>query len=285
MLVPAPYWVSYPDMAVLAGARAVVLETGLQQSFKITSGQLQAALDADSDARTRLLVLNSPGNPSGMSYSEAELAALGQVLLKYPGVLIVTDDIYEHILWGQEHFVNIVNACPELSERCVVVNGVSKAYAMTGWRIGYAAGPTPIIAAMNKLQSQSTSNACSVSQAAALAALDGDQSCVRESTSVFRERHDFVLSALREMAGVQCQPSQGTFYIFPDMSGVIGSHPEVADDIALAEFFLEQAEVALVPGSAFGSPGYMRISFATSMENLSNAMARLARVIAAIPSL
>ena len=275
VLIPSPYWVSYPDMAVLAGARPVILDTSIQQGFTLTPELLRAALNT----RTRLLVLNSPGNPTGNCYTRETLRTLGEVLQAHPEVWVVSDDIYEHILWGQEDFVNILNACPELAERCVVVNGVSKAYAMTGWRIGYAAGPAPVIKAMNRIQSQSTSNACSISQAAAATALNGDQSCVREYTKIFQQRHDFVHDALQDMEGVNCVAAQGTFYVFPEVRSLLERHANVDNDVQLAEYFLEQAGVATVPGSAFGAPGHMRLSFATDMDTLRQAMARIAEAV------
>lgn len=271
IIIPAPYWVSYPDMAKLAGAEPVILKTTIADNFKITPDKLRGAI---SD-RTRMVVFNSPSNPSGVSYSEEELAALGEVLVEHRDILIVTDDIYEHILWGQDKFVNIVNACPELYDQTIVVNGVSKAYSMTGWRIGYVGGPESIIKGMKKIQSQSTSNASSMAQAAAVAALDGDQTYIKESTGIFKERHDFVLKSLQAIDGINCLASEGTFYSFPDMNGLIEKLDGINNDIELAEFFLEKAEVAMVPGSAFGAPGCMRISFATSMENLEKSMERI----------
>ncbi len=275
IIVPAPYWVSYPDMAKLAGAEAVIIPTDMRQAFKIAPEQLHQAI---SD-KTRMLILNSPANPTGACYSENELAALAEVLGKFPDVLVVTDDIYEHILWGREKFINIVNVCPQLHARTVVVNGVSKAYSMTGWRIGYAGGPALIIKGINKIQSQSTSNATSIAQAAAMAALNGDQTYIRESTNIFKQRHDFVRDKLNNMPGVSCRASDGTFYIFPDMNDVIKQSKHIDNDIDLAAFFLDQAEVALIPGSAFGAPGHMRISFATGMENLEQSMDRMLRAL------
>ena len=271
IIIPAPYWVSYPDMAKLAGAEPVIIKTTINDQFKITANKLRGAI---SD-KTRLLVFNSPSNPSGVSYNEEELKALGEVLLEFPDVLIVTDDIYEHILWGQDKFVNIVNACPDLYDRTIVVNGVSKAYSMTGWRIGYVGGPESIIKGMKKIQSQSTSNPSSMAQAAAVAALNGPQTYIEESTNIFKERHDIVKSTLEEIDGITCIASEGTFYCFPDMNGLIKKLDSISNDIELAEFFLEKAEVAMVPGSAFGAPGCMRISFATSMENLEKSMERI----------
>lgn len=274
VIIPAPYWVSYPDMVLLAEGRPVIIEAGIEQGFKITPEQLQAAITP----RTRLVVLNSPSNPTGVTYTKAELAALGEVLKPYPEILIASDDMYEHILWGEEPFCNIVNACPELYDRTVVMNGVSKAYSMTGWRIGYAGGPATLIQAMKKVQSQSTSNPTSISQVAAEAALNGDQSCIQQMLKAFKERHDYVVERLNHIRGVNCIASQGAFYSFPDMSGAIDA-VGIQDDVQFAEYLLNEAEVALVPGSAFGKPGYMRLSFATSLDNLREAMDRLARLL------
>ncbi len=273
VIIPAPYWVSYPDMVLLAEGKPVILKTGLDQGFKITPQQLREAITDN----TRLVVLNSPSNPSGVTYSLAEYRALAEVLLEYPQIMIASDDMYEHILWGDEPFCNVVNAAPELFERTIVMNGVSKAYSMTGWRIGYAGGPQWLIKAMKKVQSQSTSNPTSISQVAATAALDGDQNCISEMLKAFKERHDFVVEQLNRIAGVNCLPSQGAFYSFPDMSEAIASLDGVNDDVELAEYLLNHAEVALVPGSAFGQPGYMRLSFATSMEKLDEALKRLGK--------
>ena len=274
VVIPAPYWVSYPDMVLLAEGVPVILEAGLEQGFKITPAQLEAALTP----RTRLVVLNSPSNPTGVAYTKAELGALGEVLRRHPQVLIASDDMYEHILWADEPFVNILNACPDLYERTIVLNGVSKAYSMTGWRIGYAAGPASLIGAMKNIQSQSTSNPTSISQVAAEVALNGDQGCIQEMLKAFKERHDFVVAGLNAIQGVNCLPSQGAFYSFPDMREIIATRNDVGNDIELAELILNEAGVALVPGSAFGSEGYMRLSFATSLENLRDALARLANL-------
>jgi aspartate aminotransferase len=270
VIIPAPYWVSYPDMVLLADAEPVIVQGAQSQGFKITPQQLKDSLTD----KTRLFVINSPSNPSGKSYSMAELRALGEVLLDYPNVVVATDDMYEKILWTDEPFCNIVNACPELYERTVVLNGVSKAYAMTGWRIGYAGGPADLIKGMKKIQSQSTSNPTSISQVAAQAALEGDQSRLAEMNTAFKQRHDFVLAELNKIDGVDCIASDGTFYIFPDFSQVM-KKMNIADDVTLASKILEEAEVALVPGSAFGSPGHMRISFATDMESLQKALERI----------
>lgn len=276
VIIPAPYWVSYPDMARLAGAEPVIIKSGIEQDFKISKEQLKGAITD----KTRLVIINSPSNPTGTSYSVDELKDLGSVLQNRPDIMIATDDIYEHILWGQDTFQNIVNACPELKDQTIVVNGVSKAYSMTGWRIGYVAGPAALIKAMSKIQSQSTSNPTSIAQAGAVAALTGDQSYIHESTGVFKQRHDFVFDALNQLDGVNCKAADGTFYIFPDFNGLLERMDGINNDIELAEYFLEKAEVAMVPGSAFGAPGYMRISFATSMENLQEAMQRLAKALA-----
>jgi len=274
VVIPAPYWVSYPDMVLLADATPVFIETDIEQQFKITPAQLKAALNPN----TRLVVINSPSNPSGKAYTKAELAALGEVLRGYPDVLIASDDMYEHILWANESFSNILNACPDLYERTIVLNGVSKAYSMTGWRIGYAGGPEPLIKAMKKIQSQSTSNPTSISQAAAQAALEGDQTCVAEMLQAFKVRHDRVVEGLNAIEGVHCLASDGTFYAFPNVQGLIDRLEGINNDVELAEYILEHAEVALVPGSAFGSPGYMRLSFATSMENLDEALRRISQL-------
>ena len=275
-IVPAPYWVSYPDMVLLAGAEPVIVPAGIEQDFRITPGQLRAALTA----RTRLVFLNSPSNPTGASYDRAELAALGAVLADFPDVVIAADDMYEHIHWAEEPFVSFAAACPGLYDRTVTVNGVSKAYAMTGWRIGYAAGPEPLIAAMTTVQSQCTTNACSVSQAAAQAALDGDQSVVAEMAAAFRQRHDYLVGALNGLPGVECRPGEGTFYAFPRVAGAI-ERLGVDGDTGLCEHLLNEADLALVPGSAFGAEGYVRFSYACSMEALHEAVSRLQRALSA----
>ncbi|KAA6186219.1 pyridoxal phosphate-dependent aminotransferase [Thiohalocapsa marina] len=275
VVIPAPYWVSYPDMVLLAGAVPVLVDAGAEQRFKITPAQLRGALTE----RTRLVVINSPSNPTGMAYSRDELTALGEVLRDFPQALIATDDMYEHIRWDtQTPFVNILNACPDLAPRTLVLNGVSKAYSMTGWRIGYAGGPEQVIKAMKKIQSQSTSNPTSISQVAAQAALEGPQDCIGEMLGAFRERHDFVVEALNRIDGIECLPTDGTFYVFPKVTGLIQRLDGVSNDLELAEYLIEQAGVALVPGSAFGLDGYARISIATSRQNLEQAMQRIAGI-------
>ena len=274
VVIPAPYWVSYPDMVKMAEGIPVVIDTNAAARFKITAQQLDNAITP----KTKLVVLNSPSNPSGMAYTKAELSELGAVLRKYPDVLVATDDMYEHILWTTEEFNNILTVNPDLYDRTIVLNGVSKAYSMTGWRIGYAAGPQPLIAAMKKIQSQSTSNPTSISQVAAQAALEGDQQCVKDMVKVFKQRHDYIVEALNEIDGIECLAGDGTFYVFPDFSGM-QAKLNCDTDTDLAEKLLE-AGAALVPGSAFGTPGHMRISFATSDENLQKAVARLTAALA-----
>ena len=275
-IIPTPCWVSYPDMVRLAEGEPVMIKTGIEQHFKVTPAELQARLND----RTRLVVLNSPGNPTGASYTRAELEALGAVLEGYPDVVVISDDIYEHIYWADEPFVSFATACPELFDRTVTVNGVSKAYAMTGWRIGYAGGPAELISAMKTVQSQSTSNPCSVSQAAAQAALDGDQGPVREMCAAYRRRHDYIVAALNAIPGVQCRPGEGAFYAFPRVQDAV-ERLELADDTALAKKLIAEADVACVPGAAFEAPGYLRMSFACSQETLEEAVNRLNRVLAA----
>ena len=275
VVIPAPYWVSYPDMALLAGGVPVFIHAGMDQRFKIAPQQLAAAINE----KTRLVVINSPSNPSGMAYTRDELAALGSVLLEHPRVVIATDDMYEHILWADEPFANILTACPELYDRTMVLNGVSKAYSMTGWRIGYAGGPADVIKAMKKIQSQSTSNPTSISQYAAEAALNGPQACIADMLKAFRERHDYVVDRLNTMPGIECQQSDGTFYTFPRVQGLMDAVDGVTSDVELAEHLIEHAGVALVPGSAFGTPGHARISIATSMDNLTKALDRLEQVL------
>jgi aspartate aminotransferase len=274
VIVPAPYWVSYPDIVKLAGGVPVIVSAGIGQGFKIRPEQLERAITE----KTRLLFINSPSNPTGAHYSPDELSELAEVLLKYDKVIVASDDIYEHMLWEGGPFKNIINACPGLYDRTFVLNGVSKAYAMTGWRIGFAAGPQQLIKKMKTIQSQSTSNPTSIAQHAAIAALEGDQSFTREVVGILKQRHDFVFGALSEMAGVRCLRSQGTFYLFADVAGVMSSMG-IDDDVQFSEYLIDHARVAVVPGSAFGAPGHVRISFATSMENLQKAMDRMGSVM------
>jgi aspartate aminotransferase len=275
-IVPAPYWVSYPDMVKLADADPVFVEAGIDDDFKISPRQLEEALTE----RTRLLILNSPSNPTGACYSEAELQAFAGILARYPDVVIAADEIYEPIHWSPEPFVSFAQACPSLYDRTVTINGVSKAYAMTGWRIGYAAGPAELINAMGTVQSQSTSNACSVSQEAARAALEGDQSVVAKMVAEYRKRHDYLVGALNDIPGFQCRAGEGTFYAFPRVTAAL-EEMGLADDVALTERLIEDGDVAVVPGSAFGAPGYIRLSFACSMATLEEAVTRIKRVVTA----
>jgi aspartate aminotransferase len=271
VIIPAPYWVSYPDMVLLGEGKPVILPTSIESHFKITAEQLDAAITP----KTRLLILNSPSNPTGIAYSAQELKALVAVLQKHPKVWIASDDIYEHIRWSPDPFVNVLSIDPELRSRTVIIHGVSKTYAMTGWRIGYAAGPADLIEMMTNIQSQSTSNPCSISQAAAEAALEGDQRTISIMVDAFKLRHDYIVEALNRIEGISCLPADGTFYVFPNAERIIDKMPGVADDVALAEYLIQHAKVALVPGSAFGAPGYLRLSFATSMPNLEESIARL----------
>jgi aspartate aminotransferase len=273
-IAPAPYWVSYPDMIKLADAEPVIVSAMMENGFKITPKLLEAAITP----KTRLIFLNSPSNPTGAAYTRAELQAIGAVLTRHPDIVIAADDMYEHIYWAPEPFVSFAEACPDLYDRTVTINGVSKAYAMTGWRIGYAGGPKAIIAAMKKIQSQSTSNPSSISQAASIAALNGDQSCVREMNKAFKERHDYVVTALNGIPGFKCLHSAGTFYAFPNVGEAIRAKG-LKDDLALSELLLNEVEVAVVPGSAFGAPGYLRLSFACSLDTLKEAIRRMRRVI------
>jgi aspartate aminotransferase len=275
VIIPAPFWVSYPDMVLLADGVPVIIETTQAQRFKMSPAQLRAAITD----KTRLVFINSPSNPSGIAYSLDELKALGDVLKEFPNIIIATDDMYEHILWQQGTFVNILNAHPDLYDRTVVMNGVSKAYSMTGWRIGYAAGPADLIEAMCTIQSQSTSNPTSISQYAAEAALTGDQSFIDRMCVEFKQRHDYVVDELNSIAGVECIATDGTFYVFPNVEKLIARLDGINDDLDFSEYLIEKAGVALVPGSAFGSPGHIRISIATSMDNLQKALARIKAAI------
>ena len=276
VVVPAPYWVSYPDIVLLAGGVPKIVQTSQEQAFKMTAEDLDQAMTA----KTRMVVINSPSNPSGKAYTKEELAELGEVLKKYPDAIIATDDMYEHIVWSEGGFCNIVNACPELFERSVVLNGVSKAYAMTGWRIGYAGGPEPLIAAMRKIQSQSTSNPTSISQWASTAALTGGNDCIAPMLSAFKERHDFVVEELNKMKGVSCIAADGTFYAFPSVQAAIDANNGISNDVEFSSWVLDKAGVAIVPGSAFGTEGHVRLSFATSMDNLQQSMQRMGDLLA-----
>jgi len=273
VIIPSPYWVSYPDMAILADATPVFIEAGLDQEFKITPEQLESSINAN----TKLLVLNSPSNPTGAVYTKSEIESLGAVLERHSHVNVISDDIYEHIRWEDDEFVNIAMACPNLKDRTIILNGVSKAYAMTGWRIGYAAGPEEIIKAMKKIQGQSTSNPSSISQAAALEAISGDQSFIKMMVDAFERRHNYLVDSLNAIDGIECPQSRGAFYSFPRVQGLI-DRLGLKDDVEFSTYCLDKISLALVPGSAFGAPGYVRLSFATSMDNLKLAIERLSNI-------
>jgi len=270
VVIPAPYWVSYPDMALLAGGEPIIIEADIEQGFKITPEQLKAAITP----KTKMVVINSPSNPTGAVYTASELKALGEVLLQHPDIVIASDDMYEHILLNDTPFTNILEVCPELTDRTVVMNGVSKAYSMTGWRIGYAGGPKDLIAAMRKVQSQSTSNPCSISQAASTEALNGPQDCIDTMLTEFKKRHEFVVERINEIPGFKCIPAAGAFYAFMDVKEAM-KQKGYETDADFATAILEEVEVAAVPGSGFGAEGHLRISFATSMVNLINALDRI----------
>ena len=274
VIIPGPYWVSYPDMVLLADGVPVTPTAGPEQGYKITPRQLADAITA----RTRLVLFNSPSNPTGAAYTPAELRALADVLVQHPRVLIGTDDMYEKIYWAPEPFVSLLTIAPELYDRTVTINGCSKSYAMTGWRIGYCGGPKEIVTAMGTIQGQSTSNACSISQKAAVVALNGSQQCVTDMNRAYKERHDYVVGALNTLPGVSCLPGAGTFYAFADFSGAI-ANLGLRDDNALAEFLINKAGVAIVPGTGFGAPGHMRLSFACSKQTLEKAIERIRAVL------
>jgi aspartate aminotransferase len=275
-IIPAPYWVSYPDMVLLADGTPVMPYAGPGQGYKINAAQLEAAITP----KTRLLLINSPSNPTGAAYSAAEWKSLGAVLLKHPRIVIGTDDMYEKIYWGAEPFTSLLTVVPELYDRTVTINGVSKAYAMTGWRIGYCGGPAEVITAMGTIQGQSTSNASSISQRAAVAALNGDQKCVADMNEAFRARHDYIVQALNTLPGVSCQPASGAFYAFADVSQSIKALG-LKDDNEFASYLINKVGVAVVPGSGFGAPGHMRISFACSRQTLENAVQRMRQALTA----
>ena len=282
VIIPAPYWVSYPDIVQFAGGTPVVIMATAAQNYKITPEQLDAAITP----KTRWLILNSPSNPTGAAYSAAELEALGQVLLKHPHVMLLTDDMYEHIWYAPSPFATMLQVCPDLYDRTLTMNGASKAYAMTGWRIGYAGGPEWLIKAMGDLQSQSTSNPCSISQYAVLAALTGPQDFLRERNAAFKERRDLVVAMLNDAPGLSCPTPEGAFYVYPDASGVMGKTTpkgkKIETDADLIDYFLDDHRVAAVHGGAFGlSPGF-RISYATSDELLKEACTRIQSACAAL---
>ncbi|MBF0294380.1 MAG: pyridoxal phosphate-dependent aminotransferase [Magnetococcales bacterium] len=278
VIIPAPYWVSYPDMVLLADGKPVIVATAEANGFKMTPEELEAAITP----KTRFLVINSPSNPTGSAYTAEELVQLAAVLERHPHVWVISDDIYEKIVYKPFQFVTITSVAPALRERTVIVSGVSKAYSMTGWRIGYAVGPKEIIKAMVKMQSQSTSNAVSIAQRAAAVALSGPQKCIKPMVKAFRERRDFCVNAFNAMPGVTCRTPEGAFYLFPNVAGLMNTTtPEgkpIRDSLELSAYLLEAVGVAVVPGSAFGLDPYFRISFATSMADLEQAMIRIHKV-------
>ena len=275
VLIPSPYWVSYPEIVKLSDATPVFIETNSDTDFKVTGKMLQNNITE----KTRMILLNSPSNPSGFIYSEDDLKDIGNVLKNYPNIIIASDDIYEHIIFNNKKFTNILNVCPELYDQTVVLNGVSKAYAMTGWRIGYAAGNASIIGAMKKIQSQSTSCTCSISQAAAKAALDNNNDEVYKMVNEYQIRSAFLHSELNKIDGIKYKKPEGSFYAFVDVNGLIDKIENINDDFELAEYFLNEAGVAVVPGTAFGSKNHIRISFATSLENLKKAVGRIKKLL------
>jgi aspartate aminotransferase len=282
VIIPAPYWVSYPDIVQFAGGTPVIVMAGAAQHYKMLPEQLEAAITP----KTRWLILNSPSNPTGAAYNAVELEALGQVLIRHPHVMLLTDDMYEHIWYAQSPFATMLQVCPELYDRTLTMNGASKAYAMTGWRIGYAGGPEWLIKAMGALQSQSTSNPCSISQAAALAALTGPQDFLKERNAKFKERRDLVVAMRNDAPGLSCPAPEGAFYVYPDASGVMGKTTpkgkKIETDADLIDYFLDDWRVAAVHGGAFGlSPGF-RISYATSSDILKEACTRIQSACAAL---
>ena len=270
VVIISPYWVSYPDMVILADAKPVIVETHQEDDFNIDMDSFKAALTD----KTKLLILNSPSNPTGITYTKEQYESMGKILSDYPNVLIATDDMYEHIYWGNEPFTSFAEVCPNLFDRTITVNGVSKAYAMTGWRIGYCGAPESIVKGMKKVQGQSTSNPSSISQVAAIAALNGSHDVVKMMVDEYKKRHDYLCDALNEINGFNTSPGTGAFYLFPEVRSVIESKG-FADDIEFSSFLIDQANVAVIPGSAFGAEGSIRISYATSMELLKESISRI----------
>jgi aspartate aminotransferase len=275
VLIPSPYWVSYPEIVKLSDASPVFIETDSDNDFKITGKMLLENITG----KTKMLLLNSPSNPSGFIYNEDDLKDIGRVLKEYPNIIIASDDIYEHIIFNEKKFINILNVCPDLHNQTVILNGVSKAYAMTGWRIGYAAGNNEIIGAMKKIQSQSTSCTCSISQSAATAALSYGNEEVKKMVAEYQRRSDFLHNELNKIEGMEYKKPDGSFYAFINVDGLINNLDGINDDFDLAEYFLNEGEVAVVPGAAFGSKNHIRISFATSMENLKKAVDRFKKLL------
>ena len=270
VIIPAPYWVSYPDIILLAGGKPKIVKCDEKDNFKLTTQTLKKAISK----KTKWIILNSPSNPTGSSYSKSEIKEIAEVLKKNKKVYILSDDIYEHITYDDFKFSTIAEI-KELKDRTLTMNGVSKSYSMTGWRIGYAAGPVEIIKAISKIQSQSTSNPSSISQAAAVEALNGTQDFIKTRADSFKERRNFVVDSLNNIKGITCLKPEGAFYVFPSCKGLLNKKTKLKSDTEFVQKLLEQANVAVVQGSAFGLPGYFRISYATSMENLKKAMERI----------
>jgi len=272
VIIISPYWVSYPDMVLLADARPVIVDTYQENDFSINFDEFADAVNE----KTKLVIINSPSNPTGITYSKNDYQAIGSILEKYPDTYIATDDMYEYIYWGEDPFVSFAQACPDLFDRTITINGVSKSYAMTGWRIGYCGGPANVVGAMKKVQSQSTSNPSSISQAATIAALDGPKDEIYEMVEQYKIRHDYLFSALNAINGFKASPGTGAFYLFPDVKSAI-KNMGFSDDIEFSEYLIETANVAVVPGSAFGSSGYVRLSYATSLEQIEDAVDRISK--------
>jgi len=280
VIIPAPYWVSYPDMVLLAGGVPVIAQSSSENNFKITAHELKSKITS----KTKWLILNSPSNPTGACYNQDELQSLVEVLIENPHVYILTDDIYEHLIFDDLQFYTLPQIAPQLKDRCLVVNGVSKAYAMTGWRIGYGAGPEKLIKAMSMIQSQSTSSPSSISQAASVEALNGNQDYIQQGKKIFQERRNLVVSMLNKIEGIECNQPNGAFYVFPSCKKLLGKKAVISgveqiikDDNDFATYLLEEALVAVVPGVAFGASGFFRISYAASEDFLKDSMSRIAK--------
>ena len=272
VIIISPYWVSYPDMVLLADAKPVFVDTFQENNFSLDLNAFSNAINE----KTKLVIINSPSNPTGITFTKSDYEAIGAILENYPNSYVATDDMYEYIYWGEEPFVSFAQACPALFDRTITINGVSKSYAMTGWRIGYCGGPTDVIGAMKKVQSQSTSNPSSISQAATIAALNGSKDEIYTMVEQYKIRHDYLCSALNAIEGFKTSPGTGAFYLFPDVKNVI-EKKGFSDDVELSEYLIESANVAVVPGSAFGSKGYIRLSYATSLENIKEAVERISK--------
>ena len=272
VIIISPYWVSYPDMVLLADAKPVFVDTFQENNFSLDLNAFSNAVNE----KTKLVIINSPSNPTGITFTRSDYESIGAILENYPNAYVATDDMYEYIYWGEEPFVSFAQACPALFDRTITINGVSKSYAMTGWRIGYCGGPTDVIGAMKKVQSQSTSNPSSISQAATIAALNGSKDEIYTMVEQYKIRHDYLCSALNAIEGFKTSPGTGAFYLFPEVKNVI-EKKGFSDDVELSEYLIESANVAVVPGSAFGSKGYIRLSYATSLENIKEAVERISK--------